>query len=111
MRPNYGVFLFRVSASTAPLNVSATAISATSIQLTWNQPTSFNGILHDYSIRYKLSSNLTFGTSISAGIQLSYTVNGLRPFATYELQVCQSSLYCLAFTVNAIYSKCYILYE
>ena len=111
MRLNYGVFLFCLLASTAPLNVSATAISATSIQLTWNQPTSFNGILHDYSIRYKLSSNSSYGTSVTAGIQLSYTVNGLRPFATYELQVCQNSLYFLAFAVNAIYSKCYILYE
>jgi len=74
-------------ASTAPLNVSATAISATSIRLTWNPPASLNGILHDYSIRYKLSSNLTFGTSISAAIQLDYTVNGLKPFASYEFQV------------------------
>ena len=108
MRPNYGVYLFCVSASTAPLNVSAIAISATSIQLTWNEPTSFNGILHDYSIRYKLSSNLTYGTSISAGMQVSYTVTGLRPFTTYELQVCQSSLFSLGVTVNAIYCRSFI---
>ena len=84
------------------MNVSATAISATSIQLTWNQPTSFNGILHDYSIRYKLSSSSTYGTSISAGMQVAYTINGLRPFTLYELQVCLSSLYYLAVTVNAM---------
>jgi len=74
-------------ASTAPLNVSATAISATSIRLTWNQPTSFNGILHEYSIRYKPSSHSTYGTSISAGMQVDYTVNGLKPFTSYQLQV------------------------
>ena len=89
-------------ASTAPLNVSATAISATSIRLTWNEPASFNGILHDYSIRYKLSSNSTYGTAISAGLRLVYTVYGLRPFTSYELQVRQSSLYFLAVTVNAM---------
>ena len=105
MRPNYGVYLFCVLASTAPLNVSATAISATSIRLTWIQPTSFNGILHDYSIRYKLSSNSTYGTSISAAMQLDYTVNGLKVFTSYEFQVYESSLYFLAVTINAIYCK------
>ena len=82
--------------------MSATAILARSIRLTWNQPASFNGNLHDYSIRYKLSSSPTYGTSISAGMQVAYTINGLRPFTLYELQVCQSSLYHLAVTMNAM---------
>ena len=89
------VYFSLFSVSTAPLNVSATAISATSIRLTWNQPISRNGILHDYSIRYKLSHHLTYGTSTSAGMQVAYTVNGLRPFTLYDFQVCSSFLYIL----------------
>ena len=91
MRPAYGVFLFRLLVSTAPLNVSATTTSATSIRLTWNQPTLVNGILHDYTIRYKLSSSLAYGRSLSVGMQVDYTINGLKPYTSYELQVCQSS--------------------
>ena len=67
--------------------MSATAISATSISLTWNEPASLNGILHDYKIRMKLTSDVTYGTSVSVGQQLNYTVNSLRPFMDYELQV------------------------
>jgi len=74
-------------AATAPLNVSATAITETRIQLTWNHPVSFNGILFDYKIRYKLSSDSNFGISVSAGVQMTFIVKGLRTFADYELQV------------------------
>ena len=103
MKPNHDAFIVYVLASTAPLNVSATAISATSIRLTFNQPISINGILHDYTIRYKLSSSSTYGTSVSAGMQVAYIFNGLIPFTSYEFQVCHSYLYFLAATVNAMY--------
>jgi len=72
---------------TAPLNLSANASSATSIQLAWNQPKLLNGALHDYKIRYKLPSDTNFGTPIIAGTQLTYNVIGLKPFTYYELQV------------------------
>ena len=79
--------LFVFTASSAPTNVSATAVSSTSIRLTWNEPASLNGILHDYKIRLKLASDVAYGTSVSVGQQLNYTVNSLRPFTDYELQV------------------------
>ena len=67
--------------------MSSNAISATSIRLTWSEPASLNGILHDYKIRLKLASDVTYGTSVSVGQQLNYTINSLRPFTDYELQV------------------------
>ena len=73
--------------ATAPQNVSATAISATNIFVVWTRPASSNGILHDYKIRYKAAANFTYGTSISAGLTLNYTISDLYPFTEYEIQV------------------------
>ena len=78
---------YLLAVSTAPMIASATAISATSIRLTWSEPVSLNGILHDYKIRLKLVSDVTYGSPVSVGQQMNYTVNGLRPFMDYELQV------------------------
>ena len=75
---------------TAALNLSATAVSSTIIQLAWNQPSTLNGILHGYKVRYKLLSDSNYGTPISVGTQLTYNVTGLKPFTDYEMQVCQS---------------------
>ena len=76
-----------ISVATAPQNVSAIANSATSILLTWRQPASFNGILHDYRIRYKLALDANYGSPISVGRQMNYTIVGLRPYSDYELKV------------------------
>ena len=87
---------------TVPLSVSATAVSSTIIQLTWNQPSTLNGILHDYKVKYKLSSDSNFGTPISVGTQLTYNFSGLKPFTDYELQVHQSSLKSPPFCIDWI---------
>ena len=77
-------------APTVPLSLSATAVSSTSIQFIWNQPSTLNGIIHDYKVKYKVSSDSNFGSPISVGKQLTYNAIGLKPFTDYELQVCQS---------------------
>ena len=87
MRDKVCDYFSLVLASTAPINVSATVISATSILLTWNLPMSFNGILHDYQIRYKLASDSRYGSSVSAGDRPFHIINNLRPFADYDFQV------------------------
>ena len=76
-----------VLASTAPRSVSATAISASSIRLTWSQPYAINGILHDYKIRFKLASDSEYGSSFSAGDRPFYIINNLRSFTAYDFQV------------------------
>ena len=95
---------------TVPLSLSATVVSSTIIQLTWNQPSTLNGILHDYKVRYKVSSDSNFGTPISVGAQLIYNVTGLKPFTDYELQVCQSPSKLPHFTLIGYCGLCsYIL--
>ena len=96
-----------VLASTAPRNLSAIANSSKSIHLTWNQPTSFNGIFHNYKVRYKLISDTNFGTPIIIGTKVAYTVNGLRPFADYEFQVCHTSSQLPTVTWTAEHSASY----
>ena len=81
-------------ASTAPINASATVISETNILLTWNHPISFNGILHDYKIRYKLASDSIYGSSVSAGSRPFYIIKNLRPFSDYDFQVSPFVLIC-----------------
>ena len=78
---------FVFTAASAPTNVSATALSSTSIRLSWSEPASLNGILHDYKIRLKLSSDVTYSKSVSIGQQLKYTVYSLKSFTQYEFEV------------------------
>ena len=93
--PLLQVFLIRliyisnivILVATAPTNLAASAISATSIRLTWNQPTSLNGILHDYKVRYKMASEANYGASISVDKQLTFTATILKPYTDFEFQV------------------------
>ena len=87
MQDNVYAYFSLILASTAPINASATVISETSILLTWNHPISLNGILHDYKIRYKLTSNSEYGSSFSAGDRPFYIINNLRSFTEYDFQV------------------------
>ena len=87
MQDNIYAYCSLILASTAPINASATVISATSILLTWNHPVSFNGILHDYKIRYKLASDSGYGSSFSAGDRPFYIINNLKSFTDYDFQV------------------------
>ena len=92
IRDNVHIYFSLVLASTAPINASATAISATSILLTWNFPLSFNGILHDYQIRYKLASDSIYGSSFSVGGRPFYIIKSLRPLSDYDFQVSSFSI-------------------
>jgi len=78
-------------ASTTPNNVSAVALSLTRIILTWTEPLSFNGVLHEYYIRYKLASDVIYGHNISAGRNLFIIISSLRPYATYDFVVAAST--------------------
>eukprot|EP00794_Sanderia_malayensis_P016255 gene16255-17897_t len=77
---------------TAPMNVTATALSDTVIRLTWNKPKSLNGIIHHYQIRYKELTNFTFLPTISVGKSLTHNVKDLQPFTSYAFQVAATRL-------------------
>ena len=72
---------------THPLSLSANALSSTSIQLKWSQPSTLNGKLYGYKVRYKSFFDSNFGTPISVGKQLTFNIIHLKPFTDYQLQV------------------------
>ncbi|XP_065069850.1 receptor-type tyrosine-protein phosphatase S-like isoform X1 [Rhopilema esculentum] len=73
--------------SSSPSAVSSAALSSTSIQVSWSQPSSLNGVLHDYKVRYKMTSAADFTTPVSAGSNLTKTISSLKPFKDYQAQV------------------------
>eukprot|EP00794_Sanderia_malayensis_P007927 gene7927-8782_t len=74
-------------AATTPTSVAVTPLSATEINVTWEIPSPMNGILHNYQIRYKKSSDQSFSPFVNAGKLLSKTINKLEAYTDYEFQV------------------------
>eukprot|EP00794_Sanderia_malayensis_P008095 gene8095-8963_t len=72
---------------TAPVNVTALSLSDTVIRITWKEPEQINGLLHDYQIRYKKSSEFSFLPNVNAGTGLSKTIDKLDAYTYYEFQV------------------------
>ena len=78
-------------APSPPLNVNATTINSTAIQVSWNPPNITNGIIRYYT--------LVYGRNDSSEIQqlnstdITTVVTALDPFRTYVF-------YVLAFTVE-----------
>ena len=70
---------------TAPVNVIATVLSATSMRLQWTQPVDNGGAnITNYIITYH--SNAEDHMSISA-MGFTIQLDGLAPYATYQIQV------------------------
>ena len=80
------------SAPNPPLNVNATTINSTTIQISWDQPGITNGIIRYYIVVYRLndSSQTTKQNSTDEMI----VVTDLDPFNKYVF-------YVLAFTVES----------
>ena len=45
-------FLYHIVAPSVPRYVEARAVSSTSINVTWSEPSMLNGIVHHYNVRY-----------------------------------------------------------
>ena len=72
---------------TAPVNVMVTALSATSVHLSWEQPIDDGGTpITNYIITYHSNANdhMTINTN---NIQLMRQLDDLAPFTAYQLQV------------------------
>ena len=87
----YCVFSFQyVVRPTAPTNVTATVLSATSINLQWTQPVSDGGApITNYIITYR--SNAEDYVSISTG-GTTRQLDGLAPYTAYQIQVSAKNL-------------------
>ena len=80
--------LFEFIAPSAPLNVSASSPSFSTISLTWNVPLLPNGIIRDYQITYFPSANSSDVTTVNTGSSsLEYNITGLIAFTNYSIAV------------------------
>ena len=71
----------------APANVMVTDISATSVLLSWEQPTDDGGTtITNYIITYHSNANDHMSINTS-NIQLIRQLDNLAPFTAYQLQV------------------------
>ena len=74
-----------------PLNVNATTINSTAIQVSWNPPNITNGIIRYYTLVY--GRNDSSETQQLNSTDITTVVTALDPFRTYVF-------YVLAFTVE-----------
>ncbi len=73
-----------------PLSLDYTNDTSTSVNLTWDMPTSPNGVIESYTLQIDDVSTISTPVSIPNvpnidGSLIVYTLTGLLPFHTYEL--------------------------
>ncbi|XP_065069562.1 receptor-type tyrosine-protein phosphatase S-like [Rhopilema esculentum] len=71
----------------APSNVSAVALSSTTVQVSWFEPVSLRGILYGYKVKYKMVSASSYFSTISTGTNTTLTISFLQPSKDYQFQV------------------------
>ena len=81
---------------TAPGDVappSVTANSSTSLQVTWTEPTTPNGIIVSYSLFNTTTDDNTDMLLTSSSVPGSFLVDGLEPFTEYGfvVEVCTAA--------------------
>ena len=74
-----------LSAPNPPLNVNATVINSTTIQISWDQPNITNGIIRYYTVVYHLNDNLQ--TTEQNFTDTMIVVTDLDPFNNYVFYV------------------------
>ena len=79
-----------LSAPDPPLNVNATTVNSTAIQISWDQPDITNGIIRYYTVVYRLNDSSQ--TAEQNSTDTMTVVANLDPFSNYVF-------YVLAFTV------------
>ena len=87
---NNRVITFDISAPSPPTNVSAVALNATTMTITWDLPTTPNGQITRYEINYNVveKSNLTSIMLLANQLPvLQAMIVGLKPFTRYQFKV------------------------
>ena len=68
-----------------PLNVNATTINSTAVQVNWNPPDITNGVIRYYTVVYRLNdSSVTMELNST---NVTVVVTGLDPFNYYVFHV------------------------
>ena len=90
--------------SSAPSNVTANALSSTSIQLSWNAVPSgsLNGDLNQYLIKVLVKNRIVKALNTS---KTSYNVTGLEKFTTYGFIVSAENQIGIGPGSNEIFNK------
>ncbi len=83
----YQLYIIVTVPSGSPTNFTATSVSSTTAQLSWDPPLpeERNGIIRQYMIIVEPSGGEPFSFTITA--TSSYTVSALRPFTVYSFSV------------------------
>jgi hypothetical protein len=74
----------REAAPSVPRSVIVTATSSRSISITWQPPTTHNGIIRQYRVR--IIDQSTFTRTLTTTLE-TLQITGLQPYHTYSLQV------------------------
>ena len=79
---------FKISAPSAPLDVSAMSPVFSIILLTWTAPASPNGIIRDYQITIFPIADISDVTTVSTrGSTLEFSITGLTAFTNYSISI------------------------
>lgn len=75
--------------SKAPVNLSLTAKTSTSIEASWQLPPADgrNGIIRGFKVFYKRKGSSVSSRTINSGSTLTAVVSGLDEYTEYEFQV------------------------
>ncbi len=82
------------AASSPPTIFTVTAVSSTSITVSWEYPETPRGIIQGYIIRYYLSSDIDISTEVNVTLSIAgdnntqtFTITGLLPFTSYCITI------------------------
>ena len=75
-------------APSAPLELTGTSISFSTISLTWTAPSTPNGLIRDYQITYFRTVNSSDVTVVNTSSSaLEFNLTGLRAFTNYSISI------------------------
>ena len=88
-------FCFLVAVPGPPQILEVAVLSSTSFNVTWDEPLDPNGVVEGYRLNYSLLAvddylrvvNETYPDVDLGPSNRSYVVNGLHPFASYQLEL------------------------
>ena len=74
-----------ILAPNSPINISASAVNYTTVEVTWDPPSITNGILRYYTVVYGSSDDMEVMEVNSSDVTV--LVSGLDPFTNYTFYV------------------------
>lgn len=71
-----------------PLEISATSLTSSTIELMWSAPITRNGIIRNYQITYFPTNNASdVSEEYTGGESFEFTITGLRAYTNYSVSI------------------------